>query len=121
LGSLTDRRGFHAVGRGAAAEHGDNLVAGDEFSRGGRGLAGFGMHILDDELERAAEHAAAGVENLHRECEALARCLAETGFAARERFEFADADRFSGAEGAGDKREECEQTRPNEKLARFCS
>ena len=111
FGGLGDGGGFEGAAGGDLAEDDGDLVAGDEFLDDGGGLAGLGLVVLSDQLEFAAEEAAGGVGLFDGEERALVGVLAEDGFLAGHRGEFAELDGVLGEgggrdEGAGEKGEE---------------
>jgi hypothetical protein len=59
---LADRSGFERAAGGDFAEQGDDGVAGDELAGDGSGLAGFGLVVLEDELNGATKNAAGCVD-----------------------------------------------------------
>ena len=98
---LADGRGFEGTGGRDFAEHGDHAVAGDQFTNHGGGLAGLGLVVFGVEFDFLAEHAAGGVDFIHRLLDAFMGGLAEGGLGAGQGAVFAHLDDVAAGIGAG--------------------
>ena len=92
LSGLGDGGGFEGAAGGDFAEDDDDLVARDQFFDYGGGLTGFRLVVFGDEFEGAPEDAAGGVGLLDGETGPFVNVLAEDGFLAGHRGEFAEFD-----------------------------